>query len=168
MGTMTIPSLNPSVAQTPTGFVLTPQGESTPIFFKRANLAKLELSRRDLGPQHAVFVAEDERDRLEDFGDAKAKATVAVCEVYGRRAVELIAARTHRLATTEEIARFKSEQQLRDEMCTSIEDNRPENRKSAMIATAMQSLASIAVTQQQAAAEPERRALKHSPKEGNN
>jgi len=146
-GTMTIPGTNPGVFRTPTGFILRPEDESTPIYWKRFNRAKIELSAMKVGPKSAVFIVEDERDRLEEFGTPKKNGRV--CDVFGIKAAELIANRTHRIASPAEIERFNKEQREREDACAAIEDNRPDRRKDALMAKALTNLSDIAVKQQE-------------------
>jgi hypothetical protein len=114
---------------TSTGFRVTPENDGTPIYFKRLNRAKALLSERGLGPRQAVFIAEDTRTDDEFEPQQKAHRLPAITEVMGEQAGRFLAERSHRLATPEEIVRFRDEQTAREEECDRMEANSPENRK---------------------------------------
>jgi len=97
---------------------------------RRVKAAREMLVRKGHTAQSAVFVTAadflDDSD-LEDSPQSS-KPKPQVCEVTGHYAAYLIADRTHRLSTDEEIARFHGEQRAREEACRLIEAKNPNNK----------------------------------------
>jgi hypothetical protein len=95
---------------------------------KRHVLAMVYLTEKGIGPSSEVFIAEDNPGDA-DLMDTSQLPKPGVCAVTGTVAARCIAGRTHRLATEQEISRFREEQIQREKYCAQLESGKPENRK---------------------------------------
>jgi hypothetical protein len=98
---------------------------------RRVQRARELLVRKGHTADSAVFVTSAEIMDDSDLEEtpARNKPLPMVCEVTGHYAAYLIADRTHRLATEEEIHRFRQEQIAREKTCAEIEAKNPNNRQ---------------------------------------
>jgi hypothetical protein len=96
---------------------------------RRRKAAQEMLVRRGLNKDSAVFITSSEVSDDSDLTDTPHSGPLPmVCEVVGHYAVDFIADRTHRLASADEIARFRVEQAERQAKCAEIESRNPANK----------------------------------------
>lgn len=107
-----------------------PDNSPRALRLRRVNAAREMLIRKGYTAASPVFVTSSEFLDDSDLAEVRGpnQNPPQVFEVIGHYAAYLLADRTHRISTDDEIHRFRQEQIEREELCAKIESKNPNNK----------------------------------------